>query len=276
MPNMASCSRLCSRTLLNVALYQNVLLIGAGVSSTDIAREIAAEGCTITQLSRNGVFDLLPSLLPPGATRIVGEVRAFESLPGENLPLTDPLTPIPGRVILKDGRALSNFHRVILCTGYHMSLPFLRQYHSDDTPVREADDTVLITDGTQIHNLHKDIFYIPDPSLVFVGVPFFTATFSLFEFQAIAVAAVLAGRASLPSARDMRSEYEERVGRKGTGKMFHSLREREDEYVVELLEWINRDGRRVGALPIEGHTVEWFEANRDRLERVRKLFGRTA
>lgn len=154
-----------------------------------------------------------------------------------------------------------------------MSLPFLRQYHEDKTPVHRADETVLVTDGTQVHNLHKDIWYIPDPSLIFIGVPFFTATFTLFEFQAIVVAAVLSGKAFLPSKEKMRIEYEQRAREKGTGKMFHSLRDREVEYVDELLEWVNGDGEKLGAVPVKGHTAQWHEANVERLERVRKIFG---
>ena len=187
--------------------------------------------------------------------------------------LTHPLKPIPGRVVLKDGRELNDIHRIIFCTGYHMSLPFLRQYHEDKTPVHRADETVLVTDGTQVHNLHKDIWYIPDPSLIFIGVPFFTATFTLFEFQAIVVAAVLSGKAFLPSKEKMRIEYEQRAREKGTGKMFHSLRDREVEYVDELLEWVNGDGEKLGAVPVKGHTAQWHEANVERLERVRKIFG---
>ena len=151
-----------------------------------------------------------------------------------------------------------------------MSLPFLRQYHSDRTPIHEADDRVLVTDGTQVHNLHRDIFYIPDPTLIFIGIPFFTATFTLFEFQAMAVASVLTGNALLPGTDEMRREYQRKLQEKGNGKMFHSLKDREVEYVNELLNWVNRDGARVGAPPLEGHTKDWHDANVDRLEKTRQ------
>ena len=151
-----------------------------------------------------------------------------------------------------------------------MTLPFLRQYHSDNTPVDQADSTVLVTNGTQVHNLHKDIFYIPDPTLIFIGIPFFTATFSLFEFQAIVVASVLTGKASLPTGEEMKREYRQRLQEKGTGTMFHSLKDREVEYVNELLGWVNRDGARVGAQPVEGHTKAWHTANSDRMEKMRQ------
>lgn len=223
-------------------------------------------------MSRGGKFDLPTSLLPSGATRIHGEISAFNSLSAGNAELTDDLEPIPGQVIFKNNRQLTEIHRIIICTGYHMTLPFLRQYHSDDTPVLEADNKMLVTDGTQLHNLHKDIFYIPDPTLIFIGIPFFTATFTLFEFQAMVVASFLSGKAFLPTEEEMRREYEQRVREKGTGKIFHSLKDREVEYVNELLDWVNRDGAMVGAEPLEGHTKAWHAANTERLERVRRIW----
>lgn len=241
------------------------------MSSTDIAREISTQARKIYQLSRGGAFGLPASLLPPGATRIAGEIRSFESLPLNDTPLNDALEPIPGRIVLKDGRELTDIHRILICTGYHMTLPFLRQYHSDNTSIHEANNTVLVTDGTQIHNLHKDIFYTPDPTLIFIGIPFFTATFTLFEFQAMAVAAFLTGKALLPTADEMRREYQQRLQKKGTGKMFHSLKDREVEYVNELLDWVNKDGAKLGAEPVEGHTKAWHAANADRLEKMRRI-----
>ena len=87
----------------------------------------------------------------------------------------------------------------------------------------------------------------------------------------MAVAAVLSGKATLPRTEEMRSEYRDRLQRKGTGKMFHSLKDREVEYVNELVDWINEDGKRVGAQLVEGHTVAWHGANAERLEKMRKM-----
>ena len=253
---------------------QNVLLVGSGVSSTDIARELGPEAEEIYQVSRGGAFDLPASLLPPNATRI-GEIASFENLAVEADSLKDNSKYIPWRIFLRDGRELAKIHRIILCTGYHISLPFLKQYHSDDTPVYEANDTVLVTDGTQVHNLHKDIFYIPDPTLIFIGIPYYTATFTLFEFQAMAAAAVLSNQAFLPFREVMRTEYQERVRKKGVGKSFHSLKDKEVEYVDELVGWINGDRATVGAKPLEGHTQAWHIANADRLQKRRQMFEKT-
>jgi hypothetical protein len=181
--------------------------------------------------------------------------------------------PLPVIVHLKSGQKLCEIHAVILCTGYHITFPFLSDYHEDETSPAEASDTVLVTDGMQVHNLHKDIFYIPDPTLAFVGVPFYTATFTLFEFQAIAVAAVFGGNANLPEQSKQREEYDAKVAQKGVGRVFHSLHNQEEEYVKDLLEWINRDGEARGLTAVQGHTATWLEAKEEQRERMKVLFG---
>ncbi|TVY45934.1 Flavin-containing monooxygenase [Lachnellula occidentalis] len=228
---------------------QNVLLIGAGVSSTDIARELSQVAKKIYQSSRGGPYDLPIELLPPIASR-VAEVAHFE------IPTKDQTKP--GGVTLKDGQVLTDIDRVIVCTGYHFSLPFLRSFHSDSTAADKANDTVLVTDGTQMHNLHKDLFYIPDPTLAFVGVPFYTATFSFFEFQAIAVAAVFSGRAWLPTEAEMRTEYQERVQRKGSGRAFHDMKGEEAGYVKGLVDWVNSHAQLTDGPKVVGHSEEWL------------------
>lgn len=238
-------------------------MVGAGVSSTDIARETVNIAGKIYQSSRGSAYDLPLAFLPPTVERI-GEVASF-SLPAVG-------QSKPGTITLKDGRLLHDIDRVILATGYHFSYPFLLDLHDDTALPQGASDTVLVTDGTQTHNLHKDIFYIPDPTLVFVGVPFYTATFTLFEFQAIAVAAVLSGHAWLPTQEEMRKEYKKRVETKGVGRAFHSLRDRQVEYVNELLAWINGHAEVTGVEKVEGHSKRWLEEDKVKLQKIRKMF----
>lgn len=176
-------------------------------------------------------------------------------------------------VHLKSGQKLCSIDGIIICTGYHITLPFLPDYHDDVTSPADANETVLVTDGTQVHNLHKDIFYIPDPTLVFVGVPYYTATFTLFEFQAIAVAAFFSGVAQLPPTEDMRAEYLARVKAKGSGRGFHSLRNVEEHYVADLLEWVNKARASRGLAAVEGHTKSWLEAKEAQRERLKELLG---
>lgn len=154
------------------------------------------------------------------------------------------------------------------------SYPFLKQYHADSLSMEQTTPEVLVTaDGTQVHNLHKDIFYIPDPTLAFIGAPYHTATFTLFEFQAMALARVFAGTCQLPNEHEMRTEYEEKKRRKGLGRDFHSLRGygEEEAYVIELVEWVNRSGSVHGVEPMKGHTNEWRAANKAREEKLKWL-----
>ncbi|KAI4860362.1 hypothetical protein F4820DRAFT_110547 [Hypoxylon rubiginosum] len=77
--------------------------------------------------------------------------------------------PLPGKVVLQDGRVLENIHYVIIATEYHTTFPFLEPLlERPSVAFKDADERVIITsDGRAAHNLHEDIFYIPDPTLAF-------------------------------------------------------------------------------------------------------------
>ncbi|KAL9041084.1 MAG: hypothetical protein Q9214_004233 [Letrouitia sp. 1 TL-2023] len=237
---------------------QNVLLVGAGVSSMDIAREISPFTNRIYQVFRSSLFELPAAWLPHNTQR-VGNIKSFQVVSNdcEGSRVLRKDQPLPEVVILEDGSVIRDIHRVILCTGYHFCFPFLSSLHSDSLSAKDADERCVVTDGTQAHNLHKDMFYIPDPTLVFIRIPFHSATFTLFEFQAMAMAAVYAGRADFPTIEDMRKEYVEKAQQKGYGRPFHSIRDREVEYVDDLLAWANRNCVSNGANPILGHSAYW-------------------
>jgi hypothetical protein len=163
-----------------------------------------------------------------------------------------------------------------LATGYITSYPFLPQLHSDDAPITEAGEVLLVTsDGGMAHNLHRDIFYINDPTLAFVGVPYYVATFSLFDFQAQAVARVFAGKARLPTREEMRREYEKRVEEKGLGRGFHSLHGAglEVRYVQELVDWVNAHGAELGEPPMLPHSEEWKKRHKELKAKTGALFN---
>jgi hypothetical protein len=228
----------------------------------DIGRETSRIAQKIYQSSRGGPFDVPKVMLSPETERVAG-IASFQH------PSKDQDTP--GSVTLIDGTVLTGIDRVVMCTGYHFSLPFLRDLHDDSATPEQATDTVLVTDGTQMHNLHKDIFYIPDPTLAFVGIPFYTATFTFFEFQAIAVAAVFSGRAWVPPKEDMQAEYQERVKQKGAGRGIHDLKGTSVLYVDELAGWLNRQAELTGAAKVEGYSKEWQEESKLIPEKYIKL-----
>ncbi|KAK4177271.1 hypothetical protein QBC36DRAFT_310301 [Triangularia setosa] len=257
----------------------NLMVLGAGVSALDICRELDGIANTVYQSVRGGQYDLPASLLPPSSNR-VPEIASFalDNDQRGHRSLEDG-QPVPGRIILKDGQVLDNIHHVVIATGYITSYPFLPHLHSDTASITEPGEFLVVTsDGNMAHNLHKDIFYIPDPTLAFVGVPYHVATFSLFDFQAQVVARVFAGRAKLPSQKSMREEYEKRVLEKGLSRGFHSLHleGKEVEYVRELVDWVNEehaeeDGKSNDKM--KGHSQEWITGYYELKAKMRGLFG---
>lgn len=258
---------------------RNVLVIGASVSSLDICRELSGVAQKTYQICRSENPKLPDTLLPANAERI-GEIENFEmtDLTSEAAGLGGG-DPIPGKVILKNGDVLEGIHDVVLGTGYIPSYPFLPQLHEDHVSASEASHTAVITSkGDMAHNLHKDIFYIEDPTLVFVGVPFYNATFSLFDFQAQVVARVFAGEAHLPGHADMRIEYGERLQEKGVGKIFNSLMKpgMEEAYVRDLVKWVNRDAETRGIKAMRGHSKRWLQVREAVSSKVETLLDRQA
>lgn len=246
-------------------LRKTVLIIGGGVSSVDIAKDMTVAR-HMYQSTRNSKFDLDPRMLPKNASR-VDEVVSFQVDDDTDLALCDG-EPLPVSATMSNGEILRGIDFILLCTGYHISLPFFQDYHNDDMRLEDADDRILVTDGTQVHNLHKDIFYIPDPTLAFVGLPFYTFTHSVFDFQATTVAHVLSGVVDLPSHAEMRGQYEEKVKEIGLGKRFHSLLGKEEPYVNDLVSWINEGRISQGLAPIEGFSANWYAAK----EALRKRY----
>ncbi|KAL2155777.1 hypothetical protein VTH82DRAFT_519 [Thermothelomyces myriococcoides] len=254
---------------------RNILIIGAGVSALDICREAEDLGVKIYHSVRGGPWDIKESFWPECVVR-VGEVARYELRADSDWQLDDE-APIPGSVVLKDGQVLEGIHHVVVATGYITSYPFLPQLHSDDTPNAQAgEDIVVAAEGDMTHNLHRDIFYINDPTLAFIGVPYHVATFSLFDFQGQAVARAFAGKARLPSREEMRREYQKRVEEKGLGRGFHSLATKglELEYVQGLVDWVNSSCPVPGEPPMKGHTEEWKRDYNERKEKVRLFRSR--
>lgn len=249
---------------------QNLLLIGAGVSSLDIAKELDGVANKTYQSSRGGKFDLDPSLLPANSERVTG-LQSFKLDEGKTLD-AEPGAPIPGTVHLTDGRILSDIHQVIVASGYQTTYPFLKELESDTMPVEQADETIIVTaDKCVTHNLHKDIFYIPDPSLAFVGVPYYTSTFSMFDFQAEVVARVYAGLAVLPTPDAMRREYEARKAKGDKGKAFHSLIQNQVPYMDDILGWINDGVEQRAIARMKGVDDEWYKAYENFKAKSRRL-----
>ncbi|EJT99010.1 FAD/NADP-binding domain-containing protein [Dacryopinax primogenitus] len=259
---------------------KTVLIVGTGTSGVDIARDISPHVTKIYQVRRNQLHG------PDHYQR----QRSFQlkMLPanGEHLPEIKRFLPLSGaekdlsecRVECTDGRVVGGFDKIIFATGYQYSVPFLSDYHLDPNTLphspHQAPDRVLVTSGAGVSNLLRDVFYIPQPTLAFLGLSINTATFSFFEFQGLAITRVWQGWARLPDERGRRKEYERLVEAKGGGRFMHLMgHENEVAYVRETVDWLNADGARVGAPLIEGHSERWLEVKKSLFAALLKKAG---
>ncbi|KAI0479203.1 hypothetical protein GGR56DRAFT_665042 [Xylariaceae sp. FL0804] len=239
---------------------RTVLLIGAGASALDIAKEVLQLGGKVYQSRRESKYDLTMNRLPKEVERVAMAAKfvAYDTTGQEDWLDSDGpagTTAIPGEVLLEDGRILRDVDNVVVATGYITSYPFLSELEQPTTPREAADETVITTaDGYVTHNLHKDVFYIRDPSLAFVGVSHLVSTFSLFDFQASVLARVFAGRVRLPPRSAMRAEHAARKAARllVPGDKFHTLPDGEPAYIRELLAWANADLAAAGLPLMEG------------------------
>ncbi|KZO99641.1 FAD/NAD(P)-binding domain-containing protein [Calocera viscosa TUFC12733] len=247
----------------------NVLIVGTGTSGVDIARDISPHVDKLWQIRKNEfhgpdhyqrqrTFQL--KMLPANGEHLP-EIKRFLPLSGKEASLRE------GKIELTDGRIVDGFDRIIFATGYQYSVPFLPDYHRDigapQTSRHQSSERVLITDGRGVQNLLRDVFYIPEPTLTFLGLSINTATFSFFEYQSLAITRVFSQKARIPDLEGRKAEYVRLLGEKGGSKYMHLMgHENEVNYVKDTVEWLNSEGAILGAPPIEGHSEQWMEVKK--------------
>ncbi|WWC57516.1 uncharacterized protein I303_100048 [Kwoniella dejecticola CBS 10117] len=253
---------------------KTVLVVGIGTSGNDIARDLDSHVEKTYMVGRNRFHGpvayqkqrRMQRFMIPDKAEVVSEIKRF-------------IRPQDGQRIeeaeieLTDGRILKGISDVIFATGYQYSFPFLPDYHLDHQGERSETTKkhALVSDGFGVLNLWRDVFYIPDPTLTFIGLSVNTSTFSFFEYQSISIARVFAGKASIPDEAQRWADYGELIKRTGEGKYSHLLnRDGERRYVQETIEWLNRDATKTGAELVEGHSPEWI-AESEKLQEVLAL-----
>jgi cation diffusion facilitator CzcD-associated flavoprotein CzcO len=245
----------------------DVVVVGAGSSGADIAVELASVARTVAvavrdvptftpRHHRGRPYDhratrfarMLPARLRRWSARraVAGEYRrrglrlgrvGLKTTPGTDLLdqlASGRVTVRPALVALDETDAIfadrSRVHAdaIVLATGYAVEFPFLPV----GIPAR--------VDGALA--LYRLVFPPGVAGLAFVGMTRVSgAVFPVAELQARWVAAVFAGRTSLPSADAMRREIEQRIGRaRAIG---------DDQMRVELLPYLDDIASRIGARP---------------------------
>jgi hypothetical protein len=181
-------------------------------------------------------------------------------------------------VHFEDGTFESGVDHLIFGTGFSWTLPFLPQ---------------VATRNNRVPDLYQHVFYRHDPTLTFVGavslyyaIAWFLSvngltnfsqvgaglTFKVFEWQAVAAARVLAGRATLPSVAEQEKWETDRIAEKTDGPAFTVLNPEFEAYFegLRLLAGEPRDGTPGRRLP--RFEQKWLDHFNDGHERRKKMW----
>eukprot|EP00127_Corallochytrium_limacisporum_P005913 Clim_evm58s214 gene=Clim_evmTU58s214 len=185
---------------------RRVLVLGAGSSGQDIAREVGSVAEKVYIAS-----DKVERL----------EIRdAEEKLVAESI---RPVTEFPTvhtaktrRVVDDKGTeedAVIEFDDLVICTGYKYAYPFLAsEKEGEDHHVEDKDQSTkyyangeisVLSNGRWVDGLYQHLFSKSDPTLSFVGLPWLCIPFPIAEYQSEWVAQFLAGKLSLPDREAM-------------------------------------------------------------------------
>ncbi|OAG34483.1 hypothetical protein AYO21_11349 [Fonsecaea monophora] len=134
-----------------------------------------------------------------------------------------------GDIVFEDGSVLGDIDVVFYCTGYKASFPFWN-VRANGGPLWDYKENRLI--GSYWHTFHRDF----PRSLGIVGVPR-VLTFRSFEYQAIALARLFAGRNAQPLPP----------------------REAQEQWERERWRLVSREGRKFHDIPWDnGETMDWL------------------
>lgn len=152
-------------------------------------------------------------------------------------------------VYFDDGTSESDVDGIIFATGFSFSFPFLPQ---------------VDVSGNRIHGIFQHVFNIEDPSLAYVGAIAAGLTFKLYEWQAVAIARVFAGRAKLPPVEEQKEWERKRVMEKGNNASFITIFPNFKEYFDYLRSLSLTDGPGRQLPPYEQDWYDFYFKGHDR------------
>ncbi|KAJ7673999.1 FAD/NAD-P-binding domain-containing protein [Mycena polygramma] len=215
---------------------KTVLIVGASISATQIARSIAPFAHRLLASVRSNKyrdayrFDLLLSF--PEKTEMVSEILSFEPLDRHDSGIK------AGKIHLIDGSVIDGVDEIILATGYRAN-DFLPELVNPQTA----------------ESLHWTGHYINDPTLAYMSRVWMT----LGGYQSYGFAKVWTGKARLPSRERMWADYQNKMYKFG-GPVDFLLEEAQRRLYVA---WLNSEslelgGQFVAPLPIDLREVRSY------------------
>ncbi|KAI0381815.1 FAD/NAD(P)-binding domain-containing protein [Hypomontagnella monticulosa] len=180
---------------------KRVVVVGGSISAHEVVHEILEAAQTPVYASLRGepipAFGWEPFLHPDIVVK-------------KEITRLDPET---GRIFFADGSTLDDVDHIVFGTGYTFSVPFLEHVQKR---IRNA--------YRRLPGVYQHTWDIEDPTLTFIGMLGGGFTFRVYEWQAVAVARHLAGRASpLPPIPEQLEWERKRVAERGGGKDYYSI-----------------------------------------------------
>lgn len=212
-----------------------IIIVGNSASGSDLAFEMAT--CLKKRIYKSKRSE---SPLPAGYDPNIIQVP--------DIKLFDPETKT---IEFVNGEKIPNVDKIIFCTGYLKSLPFLPQPEAVES---EGDSVLgsLITDGSRLHNLYNHILPYDLPTFGIIGLPKYVLPTRLSETQGAWLARLWSGRISLPPKEIMKRYDEWFKETNGENGKYHDLNFPMD---VQYSQRLNRQIREAGNGGYFG--VEW-------------------
>ena len=239
-----------SKFYRNPGPYANrkTVIVGNAASGIDIASQLGAVAKQPILISQRS-----PSVLSYNAAykEEVPEIAEF---------LPDSHSQRAVRFV--DGRIETNIDKILFCTGYYYSFPFLSSLKPP-----------LIVTGERIEHLYKHVFYIYHPTLAVIGFPSKIIPFRTFEGQVAVAARLWSNRLTLPPIHEMEQWEERQVKKRGAGRSFHALPFPEDlDYHNEMVQWVSQAANaKKGKLPLKWSEKDYWA--RDRNPGIKRAFA---
>nr|QWJ73362.1 aliphatic glucosinolate S-oxygenase 5 [Isatis tinctoria] len=214
---------------------QVVVVIGNFASGADISRDITAVAKEVHIASRSN-----PS-------------ETYQKLPGSNNLWLHSMIESAGKdgsIIFKNGKVVQA-DTIVHCTGYKYHFPFLN-----------TNGYITVEDNC-VGPLYKHVFPPAlSPGLSFIGLPWMTLQFFMFELQSKWVAAVLSGRVTLPSEDKMMEDVTAMYAKRDANGLPKRYTHRLGASQVDYLNWI---AEQICAQPVEQWRGEEIERGYVRL-----------
>ncbi|XP_022193189.2 flavin-containing monooxygenase FMO GS-OX5 isoform X2 [Nilaparvata lugens] len=174
---------------------KKVVIVGSGPSGIDIAIDIASVAQEV-YLSHHQK-ELLNSKFPENVKH-----------------KTDIALIKKDSVEFQDG-SVERVDVILYCTGYIYHFPFL------------SNDCGITVDDNYVQPLYKHLFNINHPTMCFIGIPWKTLIFLLFELQVLSFISVIKGKTKLLSKSemfdDLRNDIEIRKSNGEATRYYHRM-----------------------------------------------------